>query len=69
MGRIVVVQGDCLMICHLECAYMAHHPDLSRHFPKLKVLIALKACLSTVVASKRTESWQQQGVAHDVEGE
>lgn len=45
MGRIVI-QDDHLMVCHLDCAYMAYHPDLSRHLPKLKVLIARKACLS-----------------------
>jgi hypothetical protein len=61
-----VIQGDCLMMCHLDCAYMAYHPDLSRYLPKLKVLIALKACLSTAAASNRTESWQHQGVAQDV---
>jgi hypothetical protein len=66
MGTIVVIQGDCLMMCRLDCAYMAYHPDLNRYLPKMEVSIALKACLLTAVASNRTESWQHRGVAQDI---
>jgi hypothetical protein len=68
-GKDRVIQYDRLMICHLDCAYMAYHPDLSRHLPRLEVLIAPKACLSTAADSNRTKSWQQQGVAQDISRE
>lgn len=65
IGRIVVVEGDCLMICRFDCGYMAYCPDLTRLPHELNVLVACKVCLLVATAGAAEHKWDL-GVAKAV---